>query len=84
MEPRCYNACWQQSASGGTKVTESNEITPKEPGEKSSFLPCGWLSLFLLLYVLLPAFILSAFLLLRVGSPALAYWSSLAVLSGLL
>jgi len=50
---------------------------------KDDGLPFGWLSLFLLLYVFLPAFILSSFLLLRVGSPALAYWSSLAVLSGL-
>jgi hypothetical protein len=45
---------------------------------------CGWLSFFLLFYVFLPAFILSIFLLLRIGSPAMAYWSSLAVLSGIL
>ena len=80
-------------------MTENNEITSlagdpremidreplrREASERSNFLSCGWLSLFLLLYVFLPAFILSAFLLLRAGSPALAYWSSLVVLSGLL
>jgi hypothetical protein len=40
-------------------------------------------ALFLLLYVFLPSFTLSVFLLLRVGSPALAYWVSIALLSGI-
>jgi len=64
-------------------MSDSNEITPQKPCEGDGILPFGWLSLFLLLYVFLPAFILSAFLLLRIGSPALAYWASLLTLSGL-
>jgi hypothetical protein len=39
-------------------------------------------ALFLLLYVFLPSFVLSIFLLLRIGSPELAYWSSLFLLAG--
>jgi hypothetical protein len=39
-------------------------------------------ALFLLLYVFLPSFTLSVFLLLRIGSPALAYWVSVALLAG--
>lgn len=46
-------------------------------------LSCSWVSLFLLLYVFLPSFVLSIFLLLRTGSPALAYWCGLAILTGL-
>ena len=64
-----------------TTMNMKNMVTPKESGENTS---CAWLSLFLLLYVFLPAFILSVFLLLRVDSPAMAYWCSLAVLLGLL
>jgi len=64
-------------------MTDSNGVTPQKTCEDGAILPFGWLSLFLLLYVFLPAFILSVFLLLRVGSPALAYWASLAALSGL-
>jgi hypothetical protein len=36
----------------------------------------------LLLYVFLPTFVLSVFLLLRTGSPALAHWTALAALTG--
>jgi hypothetical protein len=41
-----------------------------------------YVALFLLLYVFLPALVLSCFLLLRLGSPALVYRTSLAVLAG--
>jgi hypothetical protein len=51
-----------------------------EIGNSTSY---AWLSLFLLLYVFLPIFFLSLFLLIRIGSPAMAYWCSLVVLSGL-
>jgi len=64
-------------------MIDGNEMTPPKTFKRDSILPFGWLSLFLLLYVFLPAFILSAFLLLRVGSPALAYWVSLGALGGL-
>ena len=47
---------------------------------KADSASCAWMSLFLLMYVFLPAFVLSIFLLLRQGSPALAYWCSLVLL----
>ena len=64
-------------------MTEKNGSASKERVKRENVASFAWLSFFLLSYVFLPAFILSVFLLLRVGSPALAYWSSLAVLSGL-
>ena len=65
-------------------MTERNDNAPKESAIREDIAPLVWISFFLLSYVFLPAFILSVFLLLRVGSPALAFWGSLAVLSGLL
>ena len=65
-----------------TKMT--NKGTSKYPSGRGNIISFANVSLFLLLYVFLPAIILSVFLLLHVGSPAIAYWISLAVLSGLL
>ena len=63
---------------------KTNEITKIHTNKKADSASCAWMSFFLLMYVFLPAFVLSVFLLLRKGSPALAYWCSLVLLLGLL
>jgi hypothetical protein len=51
-------------------------------GKFSRRFALALIALLLLLYVALPSFLLSVFLLLRVGSPRLAYWISLALIAG--
>ena len=60
----------------------TNETAPRRG--TAAYLSFSYLSLLLLLYVALPSFILSVFLLLRIGSPATAYWISMVLLGGVI
>ncbi len=70
------------------KNIENDQMGPSATSHMSSGffkrLSFSLLALFFLLYVAFPSFILSVFLLLRVGTPQVAYWASMAVLGGIL
>ena len=64
---------------------DMDSVSPSETAAQGKFstrLSFSYLALLLLLYVTLPSFILAVFLILRVGSPRLAYWISMAILGG--
>ena len=73
----------KKHARNSREAGTSQDIPNHIQGSWYDRLPFSCLSMFFLLYVALPSFMVSVFLFLRIG-PQYAYWVAVAVLSGLL